>query len=132
MPDHMDTGFLGFGATRIGIDLIDGKMFANRGWPPALLITPGRHAILFRVFSDPIAAYACVDFTFKAGGSYLVRFTKPGEDKPMVWLEDEATGQDVGPKFEAQKFKEPIMSGALVQLILAHSTPECPATAATQ
>jgi len=90
---------------------------------------PGMHAILFRAFSDPIGAYACVTINLEKGKSYVARTTEPSWSSTTIWIEDAETGQVVGPKYQAKMFHEPLDAGFLVQAILAHPIPPCPAPA---
>lgn len=121
---HIDTGFLYFGITTAVIAAIDGESLMGEAQNPVLL-RPGRHAVLIRLFRDPVAAYGCVRLGFEKGKSYIARFTKPEMEKTTIWVEDKVTGATVSEKYETQNYKEPLMSGALVQVLLAHPAVTC-------
>jgi len=121
---HIDTGFLYFGNTSIQIISVDGKRLLGPYDLP-LLLTPDTHTIFFRAFRDPVAAYACMHVAFEKGTTYIVRTAKPEMDKTEMWIEDDATGQIVGQKYEATMYREPQNVGVLVQAILAHPPVVC-------
>jgi len=128
---HVETGFLGLGKTYIGILRVDGK-YLKEDYRPPLLLTPGTHTILFRVFDDPVAAYVCTIFKYEKGKTYIVRFTQPHFEGTPLWLEDNTTGQVVSQKFEGKMFSESLFSGPLVTMMLAHQIPDCPAAAGSK
>jgi len=130
-----DTGFLGIGRTTIRAIAVDGKGVSSEYNvapmfdAPPLPLAPGTHAILFRAFSDPVAAYVCTNIMFEQGKTYIARTTELDIDSTTIWLEDNATGQLVGQKYAAATFREPLMlmSGVVFQAIFAHPLPPCPA-----
>jgi hypothetical protein len=129
---HIDTGFLFFGNTSIGIALVDEKLPGPSATTsplidsPPLLLAPGEHALLFRAFRDPVADYACMHVPLVAGHTYVVNTTRPEMENTLMWLEDKATAELLGQKFSAIAYREPQTAGALVRLILQHPDTTCP------
>src|SRR5690348_6421377 len=66
---HIDTGFLYFGITTAVISAIDGESLSGVS-QSSVLLRPGRHSVLVRLFRDPVAAYGCLRLEFEKGKSY--------------------------------------------------------------
>jgi hypothetical protein len=135
---HIETGFLMFGMTTSRVMLVDGQKLPDRYYPPpafeppALVLGPGPHSILVRSFRDPVAAYACIKVNLDKAHAYTLHTTAPDTDGTTIWVEDTASGTVVGEKVQASAFREPMMSGALVQMVLAHPAVECSGTPNTK
>lgn len=120
---HIDTGFLYFGITEIRFVSVDGLEVRLLD---QLSLTPGTHTIVIRAFRDPVAAFACINFNFEAGKTYVAQTTKPEMEATTMWLEDKATGEVVSKKVAAQMGRDPLMWGpALKALFLSPVTGPC-------
>lgn len=124
---HIDTGFLYFGNTDIRFVNIDGQRPIGEQ-TQHLLLAPGPHTVMIKAFRDPVAAFACINFNFEAGRTYVAQTTKPEMEATTMWLEDQATGEEVSKKVAAQMGKDPLMWGpGLKALFLNPVTGTCQA-----
>lgn len=119
---QLDTGFLFFGNTRIGIVWVDGERSEDPG--RALQLSPGRHTFLVTAFRDPVLAYACITASLDAGKSYVVRTTKPYMEHTTIWIEESATGALAGAKVSAQMIKRVVTCNPALNQLLFGSPPD--------
>jgi hypothetical protein len=113
---HIETGFLYFGITDIRLVSVDGQT-PMREQTQNLLLAPGAHTIIIRAFRDPIAAFACINFTFEAGKAYVAQTTKPEMESTTMWLEDKSSGEVVSKKVPAQMGRDPLMWGPALKAL---------------
>jgi hypothetical protein len=119
---HLDTGFLYFGNTQIMLLAVDGKKLAG-GQLVHVTLSPGEHEVVVRAFRDPVAAYACIPFTFEAGKTYVAETTKPYMETTTMWLSDKATGAAVSQKVKAEMIRDPVMWGPGLKALFVKAAP---------